>query len=231
MDFGTSKGPILILQGYQSRAFLLLPMCFNVGVIVGLLMSGFLADPVHSLPSLFGGVQWLVDFPYALPNLVSSIILGTAALAVILGLDETHPQLRNKPDPARRLGKFLMLLILGHKSPVHSFIPIHNDTPPSSTEPFPDDEIEETRTRQPSHKLRHPFRSVLTRNVCLTMLQRFLQSLHVSAFNSIFFSLLPAPKADEHNFHMPFRFTGGLGLSSKDIGFANTTIGMIGILL
>jgi hypothetical protein len=62
-------------------------------------------------------------------------------------------------------------------------------------------------------------------------LQRFLQSLHVSAFNSIFFSLLPTPKADGQNFHLPFRFTGGLGLSSEKMGLANTTIGMIGIPL
>jgi predicted MFS family arabinose efflux permease len=55
--------------------------------------------------------------------------------------------------------------------------------------------------------------------------------MHVSAFNSMFFTLIPTPQADHRSFHLPFRFSGGLGLSSEKMGFANTTIGMIGIPL
>lgn len=222
---------------YQSRAFLLLPMCFNVGVIIGPLLSGFLADPVHSLPGLFGpgsrlggadGVQWLRSFPYALPNLFCSAVLSTAALGVILGLDETHPQLRHRPDPGRRLGQYLVRTIMRRPVPKYAYESIDGDVPTTSTStntpsPTPSAEVE--------NKTRTPFRAVLTRNVCLNMLQRFLQSLHVSAFNSMFFSLLPTPKADPSGFHLPFRFTGGLGLSSEKVGFANTTIGMIGLPL
>lgn len=220
-------------------------MCFNVGVIIGPLLSGFLADPVHSLPGLFGpgslfggadGVQWLRSFPYALPNLLCSTILGIAALGVILGLDETHPQLRNRPDPGRRLGKYLLRTITGRQPSECSYDSKGSDMPSTTSitgrlQDNGDDEVHEAPFSEVEDKKRTPFRAVLTRNVCLNMLQRFLQSLHVSAFNSIFFSLLPTPKADSHNFHLPFRFTGGLGLSSEKIGFANTTIGMIGLPL
>lgn len=91
-------------------------MCFNVGVIIGPLLSGFLADPIHSLPSVFGpgsaiggidGVWWMARFPYALTNLLFSAILSMAALAIVLGLDETHPQRRHLPDFGRKLGKLL----------------------------------------------------------------------------------------------------------------------------
>lgn len=219
-------------------------MCFNVGVIIGPLLSGFLADPVHSLPSLFGpgslfggadGVRWLRSFPYALPNLLCSAVLSTAALGVILGLDETHPQLRHRPEPGRRLGKYLARTIMGRQPSESSQVSMGSDIPSTSATQrlLRDDDNESNETPFPEveDKVRTPFRAVLTRNVCLNMLQRFLQSLHVSAFNSIFFSLLPTPKADNHNFHLPFRFTGGLGLSSEKIGFANTTIGMIGLPL
>ena len=216
-------------------------MCFNVGVIIGPLLSGFLADPVHSLPGLFGpgslfggadGVQWLRNFPYALPNLFCSVVLGTAALGVILGLDETHRQLRHRPDPGRNIGRYLVRMILGHHPSKYAYDRIGSDISSISTgRPLRDHESNETPLSEVEHKVRTPFRAVLTRNICLTMLQRFLQSLHVSAFNSIFFSLLPTPKADKNTFHLPFRFTGGLGLSSEKIGFANTTIGMIGLPL
>ena len=82
---------------YQSRAFLLLPMCFNIGTIIGPVLGGILADPVGSYPSIFGprswlggedGVGWMKKWPYALPNFVSATFLAAAALGVFLGLKE-----------------------------------------------------------------------------------------------------------------------------------------------
>ncbi|KAJ4252732.1 hypothetical protein NW762_010638 [Fusarium torreyae] len=243
---GALNGNISVLRTMVSeivpekRAFLLLPMCFNVGVIIGPLLTGFLADPVRSLPSIFGpgsflggadGVRWLRDFPYALPNLFCSVILTTAFFLIILGLDETHPQLRHSPDAGRRLGKLLLRVILGSKTTSHHYDPLSTEIP---SEPLlsqsPNHEAGKIPA-EPENKVQPAFWDVLTKNVCLNMLQRFLQSLHVSAFNSIFFSLLPTPKANGQNFHLPFRFTGGLGLSSEKMGLANTTIGMIGIPL
>lgn len=215
-------------------------MCFNVGVIIGPLLSGFLADPVHSLPSLFGpgsflggtrGVQWMINFPYALPNLVFATVLGTAALTIILGLDETHPQLRHQPDRGRQLGKLMMRTILNDKTAEYSYQPLHRDVPSAIIDEYAREAGENTPASEPEDKKKPPFRAIFTTNVCLTMLQRFLQSMHVSAFNSIFFSLLPTPRAEKSDFNLPFHFTGGLGLSSKKLGFANTMIGMIGLPL
>lgn len=82
---------------YQSRAFLILPMCFNVGVIIGPIFGGILADPVKSYPNLLGpgsllggkdGVWWMQHWPYALPNVLSAIFIFASAVAVFLGLDE-----------------------------------------------------------------------------------------------------------------------------------------------
>jgi hypothetical protein len=58
-----------------------------------------LAEPVTSYPGIFGpgsliggenGVQWMIDYPYALPNLISAWFLIGSALVVILGLEEVH---------------------------------------------------------------------------------------------------------------------------------------------
>ncbi|KAI8648239.1 MFS domain-containing protein [Fusarium keratoplasticum] len=225
---------------HQTRAFLLLPMCFNVGVIIGPLLSGFLADPIHALSSLFGpgsffggvdGVRWMRSFPYALPNLFFAIILGAAALGIILGLDETHPQLRHRRDLGRALGKSIMATIMRRKNAGYENEAIQDDYLPTQTSHLLEDEIGGVPELEPEPKQKSSLRAILSRKVCLNMAQRFLQSLHVSSFNSMFFSLLPAPQADGRNFHLPFRFGGGLGLSSKKMGFANTIIGMIGIPL
>ncbi|KAH7017253.1 major facilitator superfamily transporter [Ilyonectria destructans] len=237
----TMVSEVILDKRYQSRAFLLLPMCFNVGAIIGPLLSGFLAEPITSLPGIFGpgsffggkdGVQWMAKFPYALPNLFSALILITAALGIILGLDETHPVLRHKPDRGRQLGKMLTQKILRKRVSDYSYDPLQNELDDDAAISVPtDDEAEQTQPQRDPIKERPAFRSIFTRNVCITLLQSFLQSLHVSAFNSVFFVLLPTPRADNSNASLPFRFTGGLGLSSQKIGFANTIIGTVGIPL
>lgn len=82
---------------FQARAFLLLPMCFNIGVIIGPVFGGMLADPAGSYPGLFGpgsvlggkdGVWWMQQWPYALPNVLSGIFIFCSMVAVFLGLDE-----------------------------------------------------------------------------------------------------------------------------------------------
>lgn len=86
---------------YQSRAFLILPMCFNIGVIIGPVLGGGLADPVKNFPHLLGpgsllggkdGVWWMRHWPYALPNVLSAMFIFASLLAVFFGLDEVNPR-------------------------------------------------------------------------------------------------------------------------------------------
>lgn len=222
---------------YQSRAFLLLPLCFNVGVIVGPLLGGILADPASSHPAAFGPDsswgkttvgRWLVNYPYALPNIFCALILGCAALAVFLGLQETHPLKRHKPDIGRTIGKSIarvsfwrargsgyLPLRNGHELRVLQF-PADN---PAEVSLEPELEVEE--------KL--GLRDLRTTRVGLTMAQHFFQALHVSAFNSLFFILLPMTRSSNAGARLPLFFTGGAGLSIRDIGYANTIIGLVGI--
>ncbi|KAI1961510.1 hypothetical protein LOZ58_003366 [Ophidiomyces ophidiicola] len=92
-----AKDQHVFLVRYQSRAFLILPMCFNVGIIIGPILGGILADPIKTYPGIFGpgtllggkeGIWWMEKWPYALPNLASAIFMFLALIAVFLGLDE-----------------------------------------------------------------------------------------------------------------------------------------------
>ena len=97
----TMISEIIREKKYQSRAFLLMPMCFNIGTVIGPTLGGWLADPVKTYPGAFGpgsifggeeGVWWMQKWPYALPNFVSATFLVSAACWVIFGLDEVSVQ-------------------------------------------------------------------------------------------------------------------------------------------
>lgn len=251
----TMVSEIIVDKRYQSRAFLLLPMCFNVGVIIGPLIGGFLADPIASLPDVFGpgsflggkdGVAWMRQYPYALPNLVCATLLIIATIGVILGLDETHPMLRHKADPGRRLGGLIYRTLFGRRSlkdtSDHQYEPLatSNDQNRLESEALviasvdeEDEDVEQAPPARPKPVVEEkaPLRRLWSRNVILTLLQHHVQTLHVSSFNTLLFTMLPTSRSSNENAHYPFRFTGGLGMSSRDLGFANTIIGCVGIPL
>ncbi len=93
----TMISEIIKEKRFQSRAFLLLPLCFNIGVIIGPVLGGLLSDPVGSYPRVFGegslfggkeGVWWMRHWPYALPNFMSAVFLLISAGVVVFGLEE-----------------------------------------------------------------------------------------------------------------------------------------------
>ncbi|RMJ06965.1 hypothetical protein CDV36_013433 [Fusarium kuroshium] len=231
----TMVSEVVLDKRYRSRAFLLLPMCFNVGNIVGPLMSGLLANPIDSLPGLFGpgsffggrdGVQWMSRFPYALPNVVCALLLITSALGVIFALGETHPLLRDEePRQQRLFGKGFLRSMLKRRKAKPSYQPIPRDDGPEQICETPNADSE-SASAGPTR-----FTSILSKNVCLTLFQHFLQALHVATFNSALIILLPSPRGDRSQIHLPFQFSGGLGLSTKKVAMATSTIGTIGIPL
>lgn len=56
----------------QPRAFTLMPLIWSLGSIVGPSLGGFFAKPAQNWPGLFGHNQFLIKYPFALPNLIAS---------------------------------------------------------------------------------------------------------------------------------------------------------------
>ena len=73
---------------YQARAFVLLPISFNVAIMLSPLMAGQLADLPGRFPEKFGNVAFLKQYPYAPPALLNGSILVISFLSVFLFLEE-----------------------------------------------------------------------------------------------------------------------------------------------
>ena len=90
----------------------------------------------------------------------------------------------------------------------------------------------------PRWKQKLPFRRIFTHNVICTLIAHTLQASHFGAFNSLWFVFLSTPVNDPKHpdppssrQSLPFVFTGGLGMSPRDVGFAMSIIGVIGIMM
>uniref|UniRef100_A0A0B7KGP9 Major facilitator superfamily (MFS) profile domain-containing protein n=2 Tax=Bionectria ochroleuca TaxID=29856 RepID=A0A0B7KGP9_BIOOC len=232
----TMVSEVVVDKRYQSRAFLLLPICFSVGVIIGPIMGGFLADPINSVPWLFGpdsllggknGVEWMTSYPYALPNIVCATILLFSLSVVVFGLDETHPALKHKRDYARNLtGIVACKFFKKQKGSAYAYEAV-TTSPDLETETTP--LIPHRREADETSEESATLKSLLKKSVILILAQHFLQAMHNSAFNAGVFIIFPATHSDNSNARLPFFFNGGLGLSTQEIGFANSCIGLVAI--
>ena len=239
---------IILEKRFQSRAFMLLPMTFNVGVIVGPILGGLLSDPVSQYPGLFGegsvmggteGVWWMKHWPYALPNIASAMFLFVSAAMLFLGLDETHEMLRGRRDVGRTIGRSLMKLVVWKGDGTsYSAVPTSDD---SETSIMADVELQSQKSVKTPMKKRQklPISRIWTKNVIITLCAHGSLAFHVGTFNALWFIFLSTPRWDPKNpqppslIHpsFPIHFNGGLALTPAHIGFALSILGVIGIFL
>ncbi|KAK2786648.1 hypothetical protein FQN53_006352 [Emmonsiellopsis sp. PD_33] len=240
---------------YQSRAFLILPIGFNIASLFGPVMGGFLADPVTSYPRLFGvnstfggdrGVKWLISYPYALPMLLNAFFMGVCAILVGRFLEETLEICKNGPSLWSYLVESVTRGLNFVSSPssrhYHYSRPTFQDT--EGTEDLLDGHSgglntyelgeREGKVRQTKRVL--PFRRIWTSNVICTLVAQAFFDFQMGAFNNLWLLFLSTPRynpADPASLpqKFPFVFTGGLGMPPQSVGFATSIVGIIGMIL
>lgn len=236
----------------------LFSVCIHSGHEIEWLLTatgGLLADPVGSYPSVFGpgsllggkeGVGWMKKWPYALPNLMSAVFLLFSALAVILFLEETSEQCKDKPDRGLRLANWIRRHIFRqHVATEIGYSAIASDEEgassfelqPTPTSAEPDTPARSDKPRKTPRQVL-PFRRIWTRNLITTLFAHGVLAMHVGGFNSLIFIYLSTARFDPAHPHPPgfkphgfFHFTGGLALPPPRIGLALAILGVIGITL
>lgn len=212
---------------YQTKAFLLMPIMFNVGALLGPLFGGWLQDPVHTFPDVFGpgsrlggvdGVGWMLKFPYALPNLLNGLLLFIAVLLVIFGLEEvccivtrssyilsltpfqTHMDRKHLPDHGLKFGRSVARIIcLRPRESPYSCLEDNSHDLELSTLPESSNETGLETSSKPQLRPKLPLCGLLRRNVLATFLAHGLMAGHISAFQNLWFLFLSTPRFDSAN--------------------------------
>ncbi|RYP37993.1 hypothetical protein DL767_002721 [Monosporascus sp. MG133] len=76
----------------QARSFSWFAFAGNLGIFVGPLIGGSLADPAGQYPWAFGGVPFFEEYPYAMSSIVVGCIGLTAVVTSALFVEETLPR-------------------------------------------------------------------------------------------------------------------------------------------
>ncbi|RYP07645.1 hypothetical protein DL764_002382 [Monosporascus ibericus] len=76
----------------QARSFSWFAFAGNVGIFVGPLIGGSLADPAGQYPWAFSGVPFFEEYPYALSSIVVGCVGLTAVVTSALFVEETLPE-------------------------------------------------------------------------------------------------------------------------------------------
>ncbi|KAK3071323.1 hypothetical protein LTR53_008828 [Teratosphaeriaceae sp. CCFEE 6253] len=254
---------------WHPRAFLLLPAAFNIANVAGPILSGLLVNPVSSFPEYFGpdstfggadGVGWMRTYPYALANLISTILLFSEAIIVHLFLEETlkgkRPMQLSRLNPIQAARDLYAQLVRAKESGYR----LVQQTQRQGLLSNPDrssielDRVAVTGEKgEPRPTQRLPFRRIWTSNVLWTLLSIAIFDFHMGAFANLWILFLATPRefipgvSDADPLlsdaaaapikdrplipRSAFKFASGLAFPPPTIGFAMAIIGFIGVAL
>lgn len=163
----------------------------------------------------------------------------------------THSQtleaIRDQPDLGLRLGHSVANAFRHiFRRNTHRYTAVNADDDldsPTHSSRLDSYELESRLPKPPAQKPKPrrklPLSRIWTRNVLCTLLCHSIVALHIGTFNNLWFIHLSAPRFDpadpsppSHTRQTPpLRFTGGLGMPPRSVGFAMATLGLIGISL
>ncbi|KAK1974142.1 major facilitator superfamily transporter [Colletotrichum cereale] len=232
---------------HRVKAFLLLPLAFNFGVLVGPPLAGLL---VAYAKSHAAENEFLARWTYAPPMIMAGGFIYIAFIAVFFLLEETLPALAGQPDIGTRIKRAILSLwqhrtSQGMKKFQYEPVNMRGSEDSPNLEPLlpeADDEVEDGAARSsarpaaaPRHSGKIPLRKALTTNVLLaTSCQATLDGL-TAAYNTLWPLFLSDPLVSTDvslpEARSPLRFSGGAGLGPSQIALTLTMLAVAALPL
>ncbi|KAJ9493978.1 hypothetical protein H2202_010525 [Exophiala xenobiotica] len=228
----TTVAELVTKKEHQPRAYSIMPFVWSVGSIIGPAMGGALAMPCESHPSLFPRGSLWDTYPFLLPNIVCVTILCIGIGFGILFLEETHSQLKGRRDLGLKLGKLLLRKrtsrrkdALGRPA-LKEILSFKGEDPPPgyrSTESSPLLTSTSTLALDSDLALLQEKEKLGTvkkynKHVVLIILGYAILAYHSVSFDALMPTFLSEERMQTQS-ALPFKFSGGFGLSTQAIGF------------
>lgn len=227
----TAVAELVPQKELQPRAFSIMPLVWNIGSIFGPSIGGSLVRPVERYPELFGKSKFFADHPFALPNLLISILFLIGISAGILFFRETLEEKKSHRDYGLLLGKVLTSSCTRRKRPR-----AWSNT--EESEPFLDGTTSELSSpianRAPPLPRKNPgWGEVFSRQSNINLVVYTFIAMHSAAYDQLLAIFMHYPVQSSHDpeVHLPLKFAGGFGINSNQIGLLFTIYGIFGMLV
>ena len=212
---------------HRTRALMLLPLCANMGMLIGPLVGGLLSSQ--------SGHWFFRSYPYAVPNIVVAIMYALAASGVFFALEETLESKRHDKRSLIDIAREKALTLMS-RNRQHAYSLLPAEDPPDSRTTSLELGAEArapaaTKALPASKSNKFQFKQIWTSQVMCTMLAHFIITGHLGTFSTLWAMFLSTPPGEAHEQHPPIRFNGGLGLEPRDIGLVMSFLGIIALML
>jgi len=85
----------------QPQAFSIMPLVWSIGSVFGPAFGGFFARPAEQYPDIFGNVEFLKRYPFALPNLMACCVFFVSFMTGLLFLQVRSNHCNSYLHPSR----------------------------------------------------------------------------------------------------------------------------------
>lgn len=229
----TAVAELVPQKELQPRAFSIMPLVWNVGSIFGPAFGGSLVHPVERFPAIFRNSKLFAEYPFALPNVLISSLFCIGILSGILFLKETLEDKKDKQDYGLVLGSLLTKSCRKRKPK-----PWVSDYDEAST-PFlrdPSSEMASPAAQQAAKPLPKPsvgWNQVFTRQSNINLAVYTFLAMHAVAYDQLLpiFMHYPVQSIHDREVSLPFKFAGGFGIDSNQIGLLFMIYGIYGMTI
>jgi len=227
----TTVNELVRVKEHEARAYAVMPTAWGLGSIIGPAIGGLLARPCELHPEIFRPGSVWDRFPYLLPNLFSA---GAVCISVVIGIlfmEETHPERKKERDRGRELGDRLLAGLSWRKTKpsksqmdeerpllgAEDQLPGYRTPDNARQAPAATNVDAPGRTAEPARKTP---RTVFTRDVILNIASFGILAFHTMTFDQLFpvFLSIAPPEGGRPVVSSPFKFLGGFGYTTKEIG-------------
>ncbi|KAF2840170.1 MFS general substrate transporter [Patellaria atrata CBS 101060] len=248
----TTVAEVVTVEAHQPRAYAIMPFVWCLGSIIGSGLGGTLANPVQSYPTTFQEGSIFDKFPYLLPNLVCTCVVVFGLIVGFLFLEETHEDKRGRTDYGLELGNLILRLFvdriseqpisekdayleetvafLGGDERSLSYRATEDSTLLTCAEVLALDPPENDLIMSNNMTEKTNTRAAFTPQVILNIISYGVLALHTISFEQLM-PVLFSMKESHESIDLPFKFTGGLELPTKTIGYILSIQGFLQMLV
>ncbi|EXJ86285.1 hypothetical protein A1O1_06655 [Capronia coronata CBS 617.96] len=227
----TAVAELVPQRELQPLAFSIMPLVWNIGSIFGPSFGGSLVHPVERYPRIFGNFKLLENYPFALPNLLISLLFLCGISAGFLFLRETLEEKKSRRDYGLLVGKLVIAPCTRKKPRARAYSTDESDPFLRGTSSEMSSPIVGSEIKPP--KQTPGWSQVFSRQSNINLAVYTLLAMHSVAFDQLLpiFMHYPVQSIPDPDVHLPLKFAGGFGIDSNRIGLLFTVYGVFGMLV